>query len=177
MKNPVRMRSNLITVIGSGLAATEAEALYLCSSQSLGKEATRPITIHLVEAKEIADLNKKYLRHTGPTDVLSFPLEAIPGVNNSPLGDVFICPEEAESAGEPLLFLVMHSLLHLWGFDHVTDPDAWSSAYAQVKNCLPEPILSTLDPRLREHGFEANQPPNIRHSEAFPNGKAEESRT
>lgn len=148
------MNLSTVTIIGDKIDSAKAEALYLCAAKAVGKPANRPITIHLVDQDKIAELNEKYLNHQGPTDVLSFPLEAIPDVDASPLGDIFICPEEAESRGEPLLFLVLHSLLHLWGYDHVTNPDAWSVAFAQVSPCLPEAILTTLDPHLRKHGFE-----------------------
>ena len=78
---------------------------------------------------------------SGPTDVLSFPLESFtPGTTPVPpadgpplhLGDVFICPAvvsyNAASAGVPfadeMALMVVHGLLHLLGYDHVVDSEA-----------------------------------------------------
>ena len=99
------------------------------------------VAIALIDSDEIARYNEQYLGKTGPTDVLSFPIEdGIPGAppHRDPggppvnLGDVFIAPavvrENATRSGTPfedeLALMVVHGLLHLLGWDHEDDEDA-----------------------------------------------------
>ena len=85
-------------------------------------------TIHLVEPMEMARLNEEHLGAEGPTDVLSFPIDGT-GTIEGPwrvLGDIFLCPDvaaaqHADHAGtfeDECALLVVHSALHLLGFDH-----------------------------------------------------------
>ena len=77
---------------------------------------------------EIAALNREYLDHEGPTDVISFPLHQ-PG--QDPLGDVYVGLEQAlrqaeEHAVPPtdeVLRLAIHGTLHILGYDHPVDED------------------------------------------------------
>lgn len=72
--------------------------------------------------KKIAHLNSLYLKKKGPTDVLSFPMEELPF-----LGDVVIAIDVARkqanqrkiSLRDQCLFLIIHGLLHLLGYDHI----------------------------------------------------------
>jgi probable rRNA maturation factor len=91
------------------------------------------LTLTFVDRTEIAALNEEHLGREGPTDVLSFPLDAgedaasidvsVPVL----LGDVVICPAVARSqapthAGtlaDELALLVVHGVLHVLGYDHV----------------------------------------------------------
>lgn len=99
------------------------------------------VAISLIDEAPMADLNDAHMGKSGPTDVLSFPLEALaPGVvpasaEGGPplhLGDIFICPEvvasnAAESAvafRDEMALMVVHGLLHLLGYDHVVDSEA-----------------------------------------------------
>jgi len=81
-----------------------------------------------VDDVQIADMNKTFLHRTGPTDVISFSqLEgAYTPRNNRLLGDVVISLEtaqrQAQAAGTTLqgevVFLLVHGMLHLLGYDH-----------------------------------------------------------
>ena len=93
----------------------------------------------------IKKLNKQYRNKNSETDVLSFPLlmSDIPGkvqysvtdidpeANELMLGDIIISWEKAEAQAEEyghsvereLCYLVVHSVLHLFGYDHMTDAD------------------------------------------------------
>ncbi len=89
-------------------------------------------TIRLVEAQESAELNERYRNKTGPTNVLSFPFEEIPGVETDLLGDLLICApvvlSEAKEQNKPVKMhfshMVVHGILHLLGFDHQTPEQA-----------------------------------------------------
>jgi probable rRNA maturation factor len=90
------------------------------------------ITLTFVDPDEIADLNAQHLGKSGPTDVLSFPLDADAQVESGDdsvpvlLGDVVVCPDVARAqapthAGtldDELALLVVHGVLHVLGYDH-----------------------------------------------------------
>lgn len=95
-------------------------------------EAEPEVCIRVVDEAESAELNQTYRHKTGPTNVLSFPCEAPPGIPNSILGDLVICApvveREAREQGKPAAahwaHLVVHGLLHLRGYDHLEAEDA-----------------------------------------------------
>ena len=83
------------------------------------------LSITFVGRAAISRLNRRYLGHQGPTDVISFGLGRV-GKRGAVVGDVYICPEVARdnarrqgiSAGEELVRLVVHGTLHVLGYDH-----------------------------------------------------------
>mgnify|MGYP000933212738 CR=1 FL=1 len=89
------------------------------------------LTLTFVERADISELNREHMGVDGPTDVLSFPLDAAddaPPVAGVPvlLGDVVVCPEVAAAAApehagtldDELALLVVHGVLHVLGHDH-----------------------------------------------------------
>jgi len=92
------------------------------------------LSVLLVEDPEIATLNKEYLGRTGPTNVISFPMQEGEFTDITPdlLGDVVISVEtsdrEAEEGGIPpeerFLELLIHGILHLLGYDHEKGDEA-----------------------------------------------------
>ena len=116
-----------------------------------GVKGETEVSLLFVDEDAMAKLNEQFLGKSGPTDVLSFPMEEEPGpAGRSPdfggtgpgtsseegalrlLGDVVICPvvaaRNAEEHGVPLddeiALLVVHGLLHLLGLDHQEDAEA-----------------------------------------------------
>lgn len=93
---------------------------------------TGELTIRLVDQEESAQLNEEYRHKKGPTNVLSFPSEPMPGIASRFLGDIVICASvveaEAEAKNKPLLaywaHMVVHGALHLLGYDHETVEDS-----------------------------------------------------
>jgi probable rRNA maturation factor len=83
------------------------------------------LSITFVGRAAISRLNRRYLGHHGPTDVISFGLGRA-GRRGPVVGDVYICAEVARdnarrqgiSAVEELLRLVVHGTLHVLGHDH-----------------------------------------------------------
>ncbi|OBS09972.1 rRNA maturation RNase YbeY [Acidihalobacter prosperus] len=92
----------------------------------------RALLLRYVDADESRALNSEYRGRDKPTNVLSFPFELPPGVDDPHLGDLVICvpviEAEAREQGKPLdahhAHMVVHGLLHLQGYDHETDADA-----------------------------------------------------
>jgi probable rRNA maturation factor len=85
------------------------------------------LTIVLVDDARIQALNRDFLAHDAPTDVLSFPAdETDPETGRCYLGDVVISTQRAaEQARErghaieaEMQLLVVHGILHLLGHDH-----------------------------------------------------------
>lgn len=91
--------------------------------------AEKEISISFVDDETIRLLNRQYLRLDKPTNVLSFSLEEgeCGKVNPGLLGDVVISVDtalrDAKQGGftleEEILFLIIHGLLHLTGYEHV----------------------------------------------------------
>lgn len=100
---------------------------------ALGEEApAAELTIRIVDSAESQALNRDYRGKDKPTNVLSFPFEAPPGVESELLGDLVICApvvaQEAAEQGKPLkahwAHMVVHGILHLLGYDHEEDEEA-----------------------------------------------------
>lgn len=107
------------------------------------------LSVTLVTKEEIHRLNREFRQVNRPTDVLSFPmmeydepadfegtafqtsLATNPESGEVVLGDIVLCSqvicEQAEEYGHSELrefsFLVVHSLLHLFGYDHMEEEE------------------------------------------------------
>ncbi|HEV2532445.1 rRNA maturation RNase YbeY [Phenylobacterium sp.] len=89
----------------------------------------RNLTVLLTNDLAVQALNERFRQQDRPTNVLSFP--ALPN-REQHLGDVALayetCAREAADQGKPLAahlqHLVAHGVLHLLGYDHMTDPEA-----------------------------------------------------
>ena len=98
-------------------------ALFVMSELSLNKQ--QELSISLVDESEMAELHLKWMNESGATDVMSFRLSEISEFDFS-LGDLVICPSIAfkdalklkKSPALHLVFLLVHGILHLIGFDH-----------------------------------------------------------
>jgi len=86
------------------------------------------LSILVVDDSEIKTLNKDYLNRSGPTNVIAFPMKEgdFSDINPQLLGDVVISMETAGrealqsgiSTEERFAQLLVHGILHLFGFDH-----------------------------------------------------------
>ena len=106
------------------------------------------VNILLVTKEEIQAINRQTRQIDAVTDVLSFPLmqnltagayaqleedadNFNPDTGEALLGDVILCAEkikeQAEAYGHSqkreFCFLIVHSILHLLGYDHMTEED------------------------------------------------------
>ena len=88
------------------------------------------LTIRIVDEPESAQLNSTYRHKNYPTNVLSFPMDA--PVPTPLLGDLVICApivaKEALAQNKSLeahfAHMTVHGVLHLLGYDHMTDDEA-----------------------------------------------------
>lgn len=133
-----------------------------------GEQDAASLTIRLVDDPESQQLNHDYRGKDAPTNVLSFPFELPPGIDdpevNALLGDLIICApvvaREAAEQGKPVAHhwahMVVHGTLHLLGYDHI-DP-----AEAEIMESLERRILATLDipdPYWLENHLPTGTPP------------------
>ena len=92
--------------------------------------ADAEISLAFVDSPTIHTLNKRYLDHDEPTDVLSFPLSE-PNAKKL-AGELVIGVEVAQAQAmerghdvqQELALYVIHGLLHLCGHDDATEADA-----------------------------------------------------
>lgn len=91
------------------------------------------LTIRLVDEAESHELNMTYRGKDRPTNVLSFPFECPPEIDDFPLlGDLVICrqvvekeaTEQKKTTEEHWAHMVVHGCLHLLGYDHIDDAEA-----------------------------------------------------
>ena len=99
---------------------------------ALADDRPAQLGIRIVDEDESRMLNRDYRGRDRPTNVLSFPMD-IPEEFNMPLlGDLVICApvverearEQHKSSREHWAHMVIHGMLHLQGYDHVSDEQA-----------------------------------------------------
>ena len=94
-----------------------------------GFESDKEASLILVDLDEIHQINKDYRGKDYPTDVISFELDD--EEDEEYLGDIFLSIEKAHMQAEEyghsiereFAFLIIHGLLHLHGYDHLTKED------------------------------------------------------
>lgn len=87
------------------------------------------LSVELVDAGRIRELNRDHRGRDEATDVLSFPLDgAGPTAGPRELGDVVICPEHTAD----LIEATVHGVLHLCGYDHEADDGEMLALQAEV---------------------------------------------
>ena len=121
-----------VDVIGDGLPAAKIVEACSLAAASAGIEDGH-MAVEFVGAQRIAELNGTHRGKSGPTDVLSFPVdESGAPLGPRELGDVVICPEHTED----LLEAVVHGVLHLTGMDHETDDGEMLAVQAEIMTWL-----------------------------------------
>ena len=116
-----------------------------------GVHGLAEVSLLFADETTIAALNQQFMGKSGPTDVLSFPIDyedepsgrnpdaGTTGPGEPPLseipqliGDIVICPSVAArnalehecTFDDELALLVVHGVLHLLGWDHEVDDEA-----------------------------------------------------
>jgi probable rRNA maturation factor len=110
------------------------------------ESATLELSVQIVDEQESAALNQQYRGKSGPTNVLSFPFDAVTPEPLPILGDLVICApvvnreaiEQNKPAEAHWAHMCVHGVLHLLGYDHVGDHDA------EVMESLETSILQDL---------------------------------
>ena len=116
--------------------------------------ANKEISISFVDDKTIQQLNNIYLQKNKPTNVLSFSLQEgeYGNINPDILGDIIISAETAQrdaaignlSLSEEIVFLIIHGLLHLLGFNHENTTKTQTAKMRMKEKELFQNIISQL---------------------------------
>ncbi|MCK5888945.1 MAG: rRNA maturation RNase YbeY [Methylococcales bacterium] len=99
------------------------------------------VVIRLVDEFEMIQFNEQYRDKKGTTNILSFPFEPPEGMNSKLLGDLLICVpviEQEALAQDKVLehhwaHMVIHGVLHLLGYDHLSDEEAEEMEALEMK--------------------------------------------
>jgi probable rRNA maturation factor len=108
------------------------------------------LSVLLVDDTQIAQFNQAYLDRKGPTNVIAFPMrEGLHAdINPQLIGDVVIsmdtCAKEAQEADlsidQRFYQLLIHGILHLFGYDHIH-----SSQEALVMDAKSDELLALVE--------------------------------
>ena len=122
-------------VVTQEILDTMMKAAEICiDAENIDVERSE-ISVTFVDMEEIHQLNLDYRGVDSPTDVLSFPqfddLNDLPEDGEIALGDVVICKQKAEEQAEEfghsfereIMYLFVHSVLHLLGYDHMDEDE------------------------------------------------------
>ncbi|MCY4050518.1 MAG: rRNA maturation RNase YbeY [Gammaproteobacteria bacterium] len=121
------------------------EAIVDAVLMTVGKPQSE-LVVRVVDEAEILYLNQRYRNRNSPTNVLSFPFDRLVGIEENYIGDVIICYPVAKAEASRLMIkftshfshLLVHGVLHLFGYDHQNDEEAGSM------ESLEREILSRL---------------------------------
>ena len=143
------MSTEVANESGYEVAEEEFAALARYVLEQMHVHPQAELSILFVTSDIMTELNEKWMDETGPTDVLSFPMDELrpakPGDDpvEGMLGDIVLCPEVAagqattagHSTAEELLLLTTHGILHLLGYDHV-EPEEEKEMFALQRRLL-----------------------------------------
>lgn len=134
-----------------GFIETMQKAAELCLARENVTNDDIEISITFVDDEEIRSINSQFRDVDNVTDVLSFPqfefADEIPDAGMVALGDVVICEEQAHRQAEEfghsfereLIYLFVHSMFHLLGYDHIKEDEK-----AQMRQA-EEDVMKQLD--------------------------------
>jgi probable rRNA maturation factor len=142
----------------SGIASAALAAVW--DDLAAGNQPDSELSLVFTDDAAIRELNNDWRDKDKPTNVLSFPAFPIkPGQKPGPmLGDIVIAREtvereardEEKSFEHHLTHLIVHGVLHLLGYDHLTNEEAEEMEQLERKIlarlAIPDPYaLSVID--------------------------------
>jgi probable rRNA maturation factor len=134
-----RGRAVVVTVQNASRSAVPPRTeLDRWARSALATDVRGELTVRIVDEAESAELNVRYRRKKGATNVLSFPAKAADAPPPTaagevlPFGDVVICApvverearEQGKAPAAHWAHMVVHGTLHLQGYDHENARDA-----------------------------------------------------
>lgn len=81
----------------------------------------KPIDLFLVDSETMRKLNRKYRKKNKATNVLSFPTPL--NFPSDSLGEIYLDPKYIEKKKEDMVFMMVHGVLHILGYDHIRTRD------------------------------------------------------
>ena len=138
-------------ILNEDMIESLQKAAELCVEKEGLNAENAEISLTFVSKEEIRELNSMYRGIDNHTDVLSFPLiedfDEIEEDDEYMLGDVVICLEKAREQAEEfghseareIVYLFVHSVCHLLGFDHMEEDEK------QDMRAREEDVMTLLD--------------------------------
>jgi probable rRNA maturation factor len=131
-----RTRRDISTAVRRAVRAT------LTAQEVNGAE----ISVALVGDDAMAELNRSWLGHDGPTDVIAFPLYE---EGEPPAGDIYVDVtqgvRQANALGidpaEEIVRLAIHATLHVLGHDHPDGDERVETPMWQIQERLVREVL------------------------------------
>ena len=124
------------------------------SAEISADDTEAELSLTIVSDEEIRELNREYRGKDSVTDVLSFPqfdghdelLSDLINTQATLIGDVVICFDQAARQAEEygtgmtreMLYLFVHSLMHLFGYDHMEEEEK------KIMRSKEEAVLSEM---------------------------------
>lgn len=98
-------------------------------------------SVYVTTEEEIQQLNKQYRDKDKTTNVLSFPIESPDEIDVCLLGDIVLCAsiikqearQQIKTEESHWAHMVVHSMLHLQGYDHIEDEEAEEMEQLEVE--------------------------------------------
>ena len=111
------------------------------ANQACLDDADTLTSIQILSMDEMQALNREFSGKDKPTNVLSFPMQLPEPVELNLLGDLALCAEVINSEAKQQhkkreahwAHMVVHGMLHLQSYDHVTEADAETMESLEVQ--------------------------------------------
>ena len=118
-----------------------------------GSSSNLEVSVRVVDADEMQQLNSEFRNQDKPTNVLSFPagdLAGLPDEAERPLGDIVVCAavvaaeaqQQGKTQSDHWAHMIVHGTLHLLGFDHESDSDAAEMESLEIRIMTDHGIAS-----------------------------------
>lgn len=120
------------------------------------------VSMQIVSADEMRELNKTWRGHDKATNVLSFPMPSPDVIDVKILGDLALCAAvinaeatQQHKAGDAhWAHMLLHGMLHLQGYDHIDDWQAEQMEALEIRMLgqlgYSNPYLVNADKRVLE---------------------------
>ncbi len=135
------MRLNTFKETKTRLPMKKIRALFeLITAEEAKSDWVADVNLVFTSDRRLQALNKRYRQMNRPTDVLSFNIDD-PHVDGGTFGEIYISTQTARrqaarygaSLTDEYLRLFCHGLLHLFGYDHMTEKEEKSMLRRQER--------------------------------------------
>lgn len=150
------LRFDVVSALPRDLPSMRLEVIAQVLTKNLRLKKACCVSLRFVSLAVMQKLNKEQRKKDHPTDVLSFATsdavtELTPKGTELEKGDVIICPayaaKEAKRRGmdlqEELVRLIIHGVMHIHGYDHITasqEAEMFGLQEKMVEACLKNVI-------------------------------------
>ena len=132
----------------SDLVIPDNEWLAACADIAYEGEREASAVLRIVNAEEAQGLNRDYREKDYATNILSFPSDfselpegLLDEGEQGYLGDLVVCAEvisqqaqeQKKTSDQHWAHLVIHGMLHLQGYDHISEPEASEMEAIEIK--------------------------------------------